>query len=110
MAGIRTNGQAPWRPPAPQPITVESQTAGLTQIMRRGLRMNSAAGLSAARRALMDIGALHGLAVAGAGASKATAAAARAAALQDLWQVIEAIEDEDGVGDAATTGAGGTLG
>ena len=90
-------------------VTVESQTAGLMRIMRRGLRMNSAAGLSAARRALMDIGALHGLAVAGAGASKATAAAS-SAALQDLWQVIDAIEDEDGSGDAATTGSGPTAG
>jgi len=99
MAGSRTDR------PAPPAITVESQTAGLMRIMRRGLRMNSAAGLSAARRALMDIGALHGLAVAGAGARKATAAA-RSAALQDLWQAIDAIEDEDmagdGAGDAAT--------
>ena len=105
MARIRTDRQAPRRPPAPQAVTVESQTAGLMRIMRRGLRMNSAAGLSAARRALMDIGGLHGLAAAGAGASKATAAA-RTAALQDLWQVIEAIEDEDVPGDAATPGPG----
>ena len=101
MARIKTDRQAPRRPPAPQAVTVESQTAGLMRIMRRGLRMNSAAGLSTARRALMDIGALHGLAAAG--ASKASAAAS-AAALQELWQVIGAIEDEDAAGDAATTG------
>ena len=101
MAGSRTDRQALRSPPAPQAVTVESQTAGLMRIMRRGLRMNSAAGLSAARRALMDIGALHGLAVAGASARKATAGA-NAAALQDLWQVIDAIEDED----EATTGPG----
>lgn len=103
MAGSRTDRPAPRRPPAPPAVTVESQTAGLMRIMRRGLRMNSAAGLSAARRALMDIGALHGLAAAG--ARKATAAAS-SAALQDLWQVIDAIEDEDVDEDAATTGPG----